>query len=304
MAEIPLVIVVVQRGGPSTGLPTKVEQGELLPSIFGSPGDDPKIVLAAATIEECFHFVILARNLAERFRGPVVLLTDANLATGVQPFPRPEINASWFAAPLDQSPWNSGTKPYDWDPETGLSPRPIPGQRGGEYVLTGLAHTRQSKVAYDPDSNQMGCEMRSRKLATLRRSLKPPTVFGEPEGDLLIVGWGSTLGAIEEAVGRAQREGMKVSSVHLRFVSPLEPGLKDIFSRFKQVCTVEINYGDPPTGDLSDPDVRRHAQLARLLRMRTIVDVDSFSNVHGQPMAPSLIYNEIRRRLGKAGVQS
>jgi 2-oxoglutarate ferredoxin oxidoreductase subunit alpha len=304
MAEIPLVIVVVQRGGPSTGLPTKVEQGELLPAIFGSPGDDPKIVMAAATIEECFHFVILARNLAERFRGPVILLTDANLATGVQPFPRPEVDASWFAAPLDQSPWNSGTKPYDWDPETGLSPRPIPGQRGGEYVLTGLAHTSQSKVAYDPESNQRGCEMRSRKLATLRRSLKPPKIFGEPEGDLLIVGWGSTMGAIEEAVARAQREGMKVSSVHLRFVSPLEPGLREIFSRFEQVCTVEINYGDSATGDLADPSVRRHAQLARLLRMRTLVDVDSFSNVHGQPMAPSLIYEEIQRRLSDAGRQS
>jgi 2-oxoglutarate ferredoxin oxidoreductase subunit alpha len=146
--------------------------------------------------------------------------------------------------------------------------------------------------------------MRSRKLATLRRSLKPPKIFGEPEGDLLIVGWGSTMGAIEEAVARAQREGMKVSSVHLRFVSPLEPGLREIFSRFEQVCTVEINYGDSATGDLADPSVRRHAQLARLLRMRTLVDVDSFSNVHGQPMAPSLIYEEIQRRLSDAGRQS
>ena len=302
MAEIPLVIVVVQRGGPSTGLPTKVEQGELLPAIFGSPGDDPKIVLAAATIEECFHFVILARNLAEKFRTPVILLTDANLATGVQPFPRPEVDASWFAAPLDQSPWSNGTKPYDWDPVTGLSPRPIPGQRGGEYVLTGLAHTRNAKVAYDPESNQLGCEMRSRKLATLRRSLKPPTVFGEDHGDLLIVGWGSTLGAIEEGVARAQKEGFKVSFIHLRFMCPLEPGLLAIFTRFQKVCTVEINYGDPPDGDLGDSQVRRLAQLAKLLRIRTLVDVDSFSNVHGQPMSPLLIYDEIKRRLENAGV--
>jgi 2-oxoglutarate/2-oxoacid ferredoxin oxidoreductase subunit alpha len=298
MAEIPLVLVVVQRGGPSTGLPTKVEQGELLPAIYGSPGDDPKIVLAAATIEECFHFVILARKLAEEFRGPVILLTDANLATGVQPFPRPSVTADWLAPPIDQAPWTNGTAPYDWDPETGLSPRPIPGQAGGEYVLTGLAHTRQSKVAYDPSSNQTGCEMRSRKLATLRRSLKPPKVNGDPEGDLLIVGWGSTLGAIDEAVARARAEGHKVSSVHLRFLSPLEPGLKDIFSRFRKVLTVEINYGDPAdSSPFQDDQIRRLAQLAKLLRIRTLVDVDSWSNVHGQPLRPREIYDEIVRRM-------
>ncbi|HMB69696.1 MAG TPA: 2-oxoacid:acceptor oxidoreductase subunit alpha, partial [bacterium] len=297
MAEIPLVLVVVQRGGPSTGLPTKVEQGELLPAIFGSPGDDPKIVLSAATIEECFHFVVLARKLAEEFRGPVVLLTDANLATGVQPFPRPDIREDWFAGPLDLSAWNEDTPPYDWDPETGLSPRPIPGQAGGEYVLTGLAHTRESKVAYDPFSNQLGCEMRSRKLATLRRSLKPPAVRGDEEGDLLIVGWGSTLGAIDEAVDRARQEGHRVSSIHLRFLSPLEPGLREIFSRFRQVLTVEINYSDPPdSSPFQDRSIRRLAQLAKLLRNRTLVDVDCWSNVHGQPLRPREIHAEIVRR--------
>ncbi|MBZ0267625.1 2-oxoacid:acceptor oxidoreductase subunit alpha [bacterium] len=298
MAEIPLVLVVVQRGGPSTGLPTKVEQGELYSAIFGVPGDDPKIVLAAATIEECFHFVILARKLAEEFRGPVLLLTDANLATGVQPFPKPKVSPDWFAPPIDQSDWNEDTPPYDWDPMTGLSPRPIPGQKNGEYVLTGLAHTKGSKVAYDPNSNQLGCEMRSRKLAALRLSLKPPTVKGDPEGDLLIVGWGSTLGAIDEAVERAQGEGLKVSSVHIRFVSPLEPGLKDIFSRFKEVTTVEINYSDPADQEpFLDSQVRRPASLARLLRGRTLMDVDSWSNVHGQPLRPGQIYEEIVRRL-------
>jgi 2-oxoglutarate ferredoxin oxidoreductase subunit alpha len=297
MAEIPLVVVVVQRGGPSTGLPTKVEQGELLPAIFGAPGDDPKIVLAAATIEECFHFVITARRLAEEFRTPVILLTDANLATGMQPFPRPEPSAEWLAAPVDQSPWKEGVPPYDWDEVTGLSPRPIPGQPGGEYVLTGLAHTSESKVAYDPESNQRGCEMRSRKLAALRRTLKPPAIHGDPEGDLLVVGWGSTLGSIEEAVDRARAEGHRVSSIHLRFLCPLEPGLKEIFARFRRVMTVEINYGDRSDAPLIDKDSRRLAQLAKLLRNRTLVDVDSWSNVHGQPIRPGLIHEEIRRRI-------
>jgi 2-oxoglutarate ferredoxin oxidoreductase subunit alpha len=225
MAEIPLVIIDVQRGGPSTGLPTKVEQGDLLSCLFGAPGDSPKVVLAASTISECFHFVILARKLAESFRTPVLILTDANLATGVQAIERPEVTDEWFAPPVDQSPWNSDVPPYDWDEKTGLSERPIPGMRGGEYILTGLAHNRNSKIAYDTRSNQEGMEMRSRKLAALAATLKPPEVHGDPEGDLLIVGWGSTIGAIEEAVDLARAEGKKVSSLHIRFLSPLEPGL-------------------------------------------------------------------------------
>ena len=172
----------------------------------------------------------------------------------------------------------------------------MPGQKGGEYVLTGLAHTPQSKVAYDPHSNQHGCDMRSRKLATLRDTLKPPKINGDPEGDLLVVGWGSTLGSIEEAVERARAEGAKVSSLHLRFLSPMEPGLAEIFARFRSVMTVEINYSDPPeTGQY-----RRRAQLAVLLRGDTLVDVDCWSEVHGQPLRPGVIHAEIMRRLSAA----
>lgn len=297
MAEIPLVIVLVQRGGPSTGLPTKVEQGDLLATLYGAPGDAPKIVLAAATIEECLQFVITARKLAETFRTPVILLTDANLATGVQPFARPSPQAEWLASPLDQSSWDASVPAYDWNAETGLSPRPIPGQPGGEYVLTGLAHTAHSKVAYDPDSNQTGCEMRSRKLAALRRSLVPPQVNGAAEGELLVVGWGSTLGAIEEAVGRLHEEGHPVSSIHLRFLSPLEPGLKEIFSRFRRVMTVEINYSDGSHVYGDDLHARRYSQLAWLLRAQTLMDIDCWSNVHGQPLNPGSIYQELGRRL-------
>ncbi len=234
MAEVPLVIINVQRGGPSTGLPTKVEQGDLLASLYGATGDSPKVVVAAATISECFHFVVMARKLAESFRTPVIILTDANLATGVQPIERPEVTDEWFAPPIDQSAWDEQVSPYNWDETSGLSERPIPGMRGGEYVLTGLAHNRNSKIAYDSESNQEGMRMRSRKLAALAATLKPPEIHGDATGDLLIVGWGSTLGAIEEAVDLARAKGKKVSSVHLRFLSPMEPGLKKIFSGFKK----------------------------------------------------------------------
>ncbi len=297
MGEIPLVIVDVQRGGPSTGLPTKVEQGDLLSSLFGMPGDAPKIILAAATIAECFHFTILARKLAESFRGPVILLTDANLATGVQPWERPVMQEEWLASPVDQSEWDRNVPPYDWDATTGLSQRPIPGQPGGMYVLTGLSHTNRSKVAYDSETNQSSMELRSRKLAALQSTLKPPKVHGGEEGDLLVVGWGSTLGAIEEAVELMREQGHKVSSAHLRFLSPLEPGLKEIFAKFKKVMTVEINYSDKPDAPLINDENRRRAQLANILRMQTLVDVDCWSVVYGHPLQPGELVEELSHRL-------
>lgn len=301
MAELPLVIVDVQRGGPSTGLPTKVEQGDLMTSVFGAPSDAPKVVMAPATIEECFHFMITARKLAETFRGPVLVLTDANLATGVAPFDKPEPQDDWFSPPIDQSPWDPKIRPYEWDPETGLSPRPVPGQKNGEYVLTGLAHDENSKVAYTSDINQRAMEMRSRKLAAIGKNLKKPQVFGPQDGDLLVVGWGSTLGAIEEAVQRLQKKGEKVSSLHLRFLNPLEPGLKEIFSQFKQVMTVEINYSDDADASLINDESRRRAQLADWLRMRTLVDVDCWSRVPGYPVQPGDVEKAIEAKLQRMG---
>lgn len=300
MAEVPLVVINVQRGGPSTGLPTKVEQSDLLAVLYGQPGDAPKVVLAPATIEECFHFVILARKIAESFRMPVILLSDANLATGVQPFQRPVLREDWLSPPVDQSPWKAVGTPFQWDEKTGLSRRPVPGQVGGEYTLTGLAHGEQGKVSYLPEVNQHSSAMRSRKLAAFGRTLKPPKVHGDEEGDLLIVGWGSTLGAIEEAVDKAREAGAKVSCVHLRFLSPLEPGLKEIFQRFKKVMTVEINYSDAPEDPLITPENRRYSQLAWILRARTLVDVDCFSNVHGRPLQPGKILKMIQKELSNS----
>jgi 2-oxoglutarate/2-oxoacid ferredoxin oxidoreductase subunit alpha len=300
MAEVPLVVVNVQRGGPSTGLPTRVEQGDLLAVLFGQPGDAPKIVMAASTIEECFHFMITARKLAETFRGPVIVLTDANLATGVSPFQRPKPVPEWLAPPIDQAPWDRSVPPFAWDPETGLSQRPIPGQRDGTYVLTGLTHDERSKVAYESAINQRTMAARSRKLATLAKTLKPPKVHGDEEGDLLVVGWGSTRGAIEEAVDRVRADGGRISSVHLTFLSPLEPGLKEIFQRFEKVMTVEINYGDDPEEHPIDPQHRRYAQLAYHLRATTLVDIDFWSRVPGIPLPPGLIEQVLRKRLNMA----
>jgi len=298
IAEIPLVVVVVQRGGPSTGLPTKIEQGDLLASLFAAPGDAPKIVIAPATVEECFHFIITARKLAEQFRGPVLVLSDANLATGQQVFPLPHPREEWLTPPVEQSPWQEEVPPYDWDPETGISARPIPGQKGGEYVVTGLAHDSHSHVAYESATNQYSMQMRSRKLAVLQKSLRPPQVHGAPEGDLLVVGWGSTLGSIEEAVDRVRKKGGKVSSLHLRFLSPMEPGLEEIFRRFKKVMTIEINYSDDFGQPFIDAESRRYSQLAQILRSRTLIDIDCWSRVPGSPLRPGQIESVILERLG------
>lgn len=301
MTEIPLVLIDVQRGGPSTGLPTKVEQSDLLAALYASPGDAPHVVMAPATIEECFHIMITARRIAEAFRTVVMVLSDANLATGVTPFPRPKTDVTWQAAPIDLAPVAEGKKAYQWDPETGLSQRIVPGQPGGAYTVTGLSHDEGSKVAYSSGVHQHSSAMRSRKLAVLQQLLAPPPIYGDAEGDLLLVGWGSTKGAIEEAVDRARSEGIRVSSLHLRFLSPLEPGLKDIFSRFAKVCTVEINYSDEPGDPFITDENRRRGQLSWVLRATTLVDVDCWTRVPGEPLRPGSILDAIRERTTRGG---
>jgi 2-oxoglutarate ferredoxin oxidoreductase subunit alpha len=290
-------VVNVQRGGPSTGQPTKAEQGDLLTAMYGSHGDAPKVVMAASTIEDCFYSIITARKIAETFNMVVVVLTDAGLATSQQPFPRPQFSETWLAPPIDQTPVPPGAKPYDWDAGTGLARRFVPGQPNGMHTITGLAHDRQSRVAYDPDTNEEGLRMRSLKLAALQKTLKAPPVFGKDSGDLLVIGWGSTQGAIEEAVTTLNAEGLKVSSLHLRFLQPLPPGIKEAMQRFKQVMTIENNWSDDPGQEIIDETNRRYSALAMLLRSRFLVDVDCWSEVRGQPIKPGTMCRVIREKL-------
>jgi 2-oxoglutarate ferredoxin oxidoreductase subunit alpha len=299
MAEIPLVVVNVQRGGPSTGQPTKVEQGDLLTTVYGSHGDAPKVVLAVSGIEDCSYSMITARKIAETFNTVVVVLSDASLATAQQPFPRPQFDANWLAPPLDQTPVPEGVKPYDWDPLTGIAHRFVPGQPNGMHTLTGLAHDRGSKVAYDPEINEEGLRNRSLKIAALQKTLKVAPVFGDPEGDLLVVGWGSTKGVIEEAVERLRDEGLKVSSLHLTFIQPLPSGIRDILRRFKRVMTVEGNWADRLDDELVDADNRRYAALAMMLRSRYLVDVDCWTQSRGQPMKPGAVAEALRAKLAE-----
>jgi 2-oxoglutarate/2-oxoacid ferredoxin oxidoreductase subunit alpha len=299
MAEIPMVIINVQRGGPSTGQPTKAEQGDLLTACFGSHGDAPKVVMAVSSIEDCFYSIITARKIAETFNMVVVVLSDASLATAQQPIPRPQFSEEWLAPPLDQSPVPPGARPYDWDGVTGLSRRFVPGQPGGMHTLTGLAHDRGSKVAYDPTNNEDGLHMRSLKLAALQRTLRTPPVFGDADGDLLVIGWGSTKGAIEEAVGQLRAEGHRVSSLHLSFIQPLPSGIREILRRFRRVMTIESNWSDRPQDEIIDEDNRRYSALAWMLRARYLIDIDCWSEVRGRPIKPSTIRDAIRTKLAQ-----
>lgn len=299
MTEVPLVVVDVQRGGPSTGLPTKVEQSDLLAALFGQPGDAPKVILAPATIEECFHCMVTARRIAESLRCVVFVLSDANLATGVQPFPRPLLDPRWQAPQPDLAPAPEGAKPYDWDERHGLSRRILPGQPGGMFIATGLCHDEMSRVTYAPEVHQKGCAMRSRKLAAFQQTLRPPPVLGPERGELLVVGWGSTKGAIEEAAARARAEGRAVASTHLSFLSPLQPGLKEIFARYDRVMTVEINYSDDPGDPCVTPENRRYGQLAFLLRAQLLADVDCWTRVPGEPLRPGKVLEAIREKLSR-----
>jgi len=297
MAEIPMVVINVQRGGPSTGQPTKGEQGDLLTAIYGSHGDAPKVVIATSSIEDCFYSVITARKIAEMFNMVVVVLSDANLATGQQPFPRPKFSENWLAPPFDQSAVAEGSKPYDWDRVTGVARRFVPGQPAGMHTLTGLAHDRDSHVAYDPLINEEGLRHRSLKLAALQKTLRPPKIFGDDSGDLLVIGWGSTKGAIEEAIERLRADGLKVSSLHLQFLQPMAPGLKEIMQRFGRVMTVESNWSDDPNDEIIDAENRRYSALATMLRARTLIDVDCWSEVRGRPIKPGIVAEAVRAKL-------
>ncbi len=297
MAEIPLVVINVQRGGPSTGQPTKAEQGDLLTSVFGSHGDAPKVVMGVADIEDSFYSIITARRIAETFNMVVVVLTDASLATAQQPFTRPQFSEDWLAPQIDQTPIVDDTQPYDWDRNSGLARRFIPGQPGGMHCLTGLAHDRTSTVAYDPAINQEGIRNRSMKLAAFQKTLMPAPVVGDQEGELLVVGWGSTKGAIEEAVERLRVDGHRAGSMHLKFLQPMAPGIGPAMRRFEKVITVENNFCDFLGDGLIDHENRRYTNLAWMLRARTLIDIDCWGEVRGQPLKPGRVEEVLREKL-------
>jgi 2-oxoglutarate ferredoxin oxidoreductase subunit alpha len=296
-AEVPLVVIQLQGHGSGGSQAPADEPGGLLAAVFGSQGDAPKVVMAASGIEDGFYAVIAARKIAETFGMVVVLLCDAGLAHAQQAIPRPQSSADWLAPPVDQTPVPAGLKPCDWDPVTGLSRRLQPGRAGGMHTITGLAHGRDGQATRDPGVAEECRRARSLKLAALQQSLKTPTVFGAPSGDMLLIGWGSSQGATEEAVTRLRAEGLAVSALHLRFIQPLPPGMHDILARFARVMTIEADGSAKPEDGRLAADQRRHSALALMLRARFLRDIGCWSEARGTPIRPADICRVVRAAL-------
>ncbi len=260
MAEIPLIIVDIQRGGPSTGMPTNVEQSDLNIGCFGGHGDSPRVVVAPANVEDCFYMAIEAVNIARKYNVPVIILSDQAIATRIEAFPEPNLEKICQDISPDFTPVASH-KPYDLSTPDGVTPRVVPGTKinSGIYpIATGLEHDEYGHPTGSPKLHMQMTAKRRKKIQALGASLAAPKVFGPAEGNILLVGWGSTEGPIKEAVERARAAGDSVSSIHIRHINPLPPGLENIFAGFNHVLVVEMN----------DEGLYGYGQLGGLLRAR------------------------------------
>jgi 2-oxoglutarate ferredoxin oxidoreductase subunit alpha len=277
-AEVPLVVIDVQRGGPSTGLPTKTEQADLLQALFGRNSEAPLPVIAASTPGDCFEAAFEAVRLALRAMTPVVLLSDGYLGNGAEPWriPRleelPEIHVAFRTDP-------EGFQPYVRDPETLTRPWAIPGTPGLEHRLGGLEkEDGTGNVNYDGANHERMVRLREERILRLAEEIPEIAVDGPPEGRTLVVGWGSTYGAIRGALRRLRAEGGEASHVHLRYLHPLPRNLGAILERFERIVIPELNLG----------------QLALLLRARYLVETISVTKVQGKPFKSSEILEALR----------
>ncbi len=258
MAEIPLIVVNVQRGGPSTGLPTSVEQSDLMQAIYGSHGDCPRIVLAPRDVEDCFYIALEACKLARRYSCPVIILSDQALSSRIEAFHEPDLDKHWIEPELDLSPRGEEFKPYPLDRTTRHA---APGSKmtGGKYpIVTGLEHDEWGHPSGSPKMHTAMQAKRRQKLIDLARELPAPEVHGDAEGSVLIIGWGSTYGPIRESVDRLRAEGHKVGAIHIRHIHPMSDGIEPILKRFKHIVVVEMN----------DAGAYGFGQLAMMLRAR------------------------------------
>jgi len=282
MLELPLVIIDVQRGGPSTGLPTKTEQADLLQAMYGRNSESPICVIAPSTPADCFDAAYEACRLAIKFMTPVICLTDGYLANGAEPWQIPD------AATLPPIPVNfardpAGFQPYGRDEKTLSRPWAIPGTPGLEHRIGGLEKEHLTgNISYDPENHDLMVRTRAEKIERIADDIPLQEVDGEPEGELLVVGWGSTYGSIKSAVRNAREKGMKVSFAHVRYMNPFPRNLGEILYKFKQVLVPEINSG----------------QLVKLLRAKYLVPARGFNKVRGLPLVTEEIEEQIETLLG------
>ncbi len=267
MVELPLVVVDVQRAGPSTGMPTKNEQADLLQVMFGRNSDSPVAIVAPATPADCFTMAFEAVRLALKFMTPVIYLSDAFLANGSEPWPIPSVDDLPDISVPNRT-LAEGFHPYDRDPVTLARPWAIPGTPGLEHRIGGLEKADiTGNVSYDPDNHHRMQLLRQAKIARIADDIPELTVFGPERGDLLILGWGSTYGSLRSAAERMQADGKSVAHAHLHYMNPFPRNLGNVLEHYKRVLIPEINLG----------------QLAMLIRARFLVDAQSYGRVRGKP---------------------
>ncbi len=281
MTELPVVIANVQRAGPSTGMPTKPEQADLLQALFGRNGECPVAIVAPATPTDCFWMAIEAFRIATRHMTPVIYLSDGYLANGSEPWKIPRVQ-DLPRFPVTFAVNGPDFQPYRRDPATLARPWVFPGTAGLEHRIGGLEKQDPTgNVSYDPDNHERMVRLRAEKVAKIADDIPPLEVFGKPQGDLLVVGWGSTYGAITSAVERVQKSGGRVSCIHLRYLNPFPPNLGEILPRFQKILIPELNLG----------------QLLMLLRAQFLVDAVGFSKVQGKPFGIAEISRKIQECL-------
>jgi 2-oxoglutarate ferredoxin oxidoreductase subunit alpha len=281
MTELPLIVINVQRGGPSTGLPTKTEQADLLQAMFGRNGECPVAIVAPQSPTDCFYMAIEATRIAVKYMVPVIYLSDGYLANGAEPWniplkeDLPDISVNNAVDP-------EGFLPYQRDPETLARPWAVPGTPGLEHRLGGIEKEENTgNVSYDPDNHQKMVLLRAEKVARIAQSIPELEVHGDPEGDLLVLGWGSTYGSITSAVNRVRDRGGRVSSAHLRYLNPFPANIEEVLGEFKKILIPELNMG----------------QLLLLIRARFCIDAEGLNKVQGQPFQIGEIEQKIEEML-------
>ena len=277
ITELPLVLVNVQRGGPSTGLPTKTEQSDLNQAIYGRNGEAPMVVLAPATPGDCFMMAYEACRIALKYMIPVILLSDGYIANGSEPWKIPDVNTlpDMETRILKKK---EGFAPFNHGNPDLARPWALPGTPGMEHRIGGLEKWEETgHVSYDPENHQKMVELRQEKVDIIARDLPPAKPFGKENGDLLVIGWGGTHGALRSAVETAQSEGMSVSHLHLRHLNPLPQNLGEILVKFQKVMIAELNLG----------------QLANIIRAKFLVDAVGLNKVQGKPFTQTEVFNKI-----------
>jgi 2-oxoglutarate ferredoxin oxidoreductase subunit alpha len=281
MVELPLIVVNVQRGGPSTGLPTKTEQADLLQALYGRNGEAPIPIVAASTPSDCFYAVFEAARIALKYMTPVFCLTDGYLGNGSEPWLIPNFEKLADISPNFRTDPN-GFMPYLRDETTLARPYAIPGTPGLEHRIGGLEKQHLTgNVNYEAQNHEFMVRLRAEKVERIANDIPLAEVEGDPKGEMLLVGWGGTYGAIKTAAINLRAKGLNVSHLHLKYLNPMPKNVGEILYNFKQILVPELNLG----------------QLVKVLRSKYLVPAIGLNKIQGQPFKSIEIENKVKEMM-------